>query len=87
MTRDHCVAILRNLKVIQAVAEGRDVYFAAFDSDGRFIEWRATNKIILGSLEAGFYSVKPRYQCMRPAKAPVAIPYPDQRAYVKGMLT
>ena len=77
MTPEHCAAIMEHLPVVQACAEGKDVYFAAFDWQGKFIRWHATKKINLSSLCAGFYSVKPRYQCIRPGK-PLAIPYPQQ---------
>ena len=86
MTREHCVAIIRNLAIIKAIAEGREIYFAQFDCEGRFQGWKATDKVILGSLEAGLYSVKPRYQCMKPGQHPAAIPYPHQASYVNGRM-
>lgn len=83
MTGEHCKAIIRNLAVVKAVAEGRDVYFAQFNCDGKFLGWRTTNKVILGSLEAGFYSVKPRYQCIRPG-VNLPIPYRHQQEAVNS---
>lgn len=78
MTPEHCKAIIDNLPIVKAVAKGRTVYFAAFRYDGKFIEWRPTTKLLLAPLGAGYYSLKPRYSCMRPGKPPTAIPYPHQ---------
>lgn len=83
MNRDHCVAIIKSLPVVQAIAEGRNVYFAQFDWRGKFIKWQATDRIILGSLAAGLYSVKPRYQCFKPAGFK-GVPYPEQQALMSG---
>ena len=83
MNRDDAVAIMRNLPIIKAIAEGRDVYFASFNCDGEFMGWRATQKILLSNLGSGLYSVKPRYQYIGP-KDRVAIPYPQQAAYING---
>ena len=78
MTPEHCAAIMEHLPVIKACAEGKEVYFAAFDWRGKFIRWHSTRKINLGSLCAGFYSVKPRYQCIKPNTLK-PIPYPAQK--------
>lgn len=59
MTREHCQAILRNLRVIKAIASGKPVYFAAFRYDGKFLGWRKSSGVILGSLSCDMYSVKP----------------------------
>lgn len=79
MTRDDCIAVLKNLPVIQAIAEGKQVYFAAFDYKGKFIRWHATDKIGLTQIRSCGYSVKPRYQCIKPGQYK-AIPYPHQQA-------
>lgn len=77
MNSAQCKVLMENLPLVQALAEGRDLYFAAFDCNGRFIEWRRTSKILLGPLAEGHYVLKPRYQCIKGSK-PKAIPYPHQ---------
>jgi len=84
MNREHCVAIMRHLPVIQALAEGKSVYFAQFDCEGRFLRWVATDKVNLSGIGTGLYCTKPRYQCMKPGEQPMAIPYPHQQAYING---
>lgn len=79
MTRDDCIAIMKNLPVIQAIAEGKSVYFAAFNCEGKFIGWRETDKVGLTQIRSSGYSVKPRYQCIKPGKYK-PIPYEHQRA-------
>lgn len=79
MTPEHCAAIMEFLPVVKAVAEGKPVYFAAFDCTGKFMGWRKSKTVNLGSLCAGYYMVKPRYQCLRPGDQPTEIPYPQQR--------
>ena len=85
MTPEQCAAIVDHLPVIKACAEGKLVYFACFRHDGKFLGYRSTDRINLGALAAGFYTTKPRYQCMRPGEKPEPIAYPAQRAATKQL--
>ena len=58
MTPEQCASIMEHLPVVKACGEGKPVYFASFDCDGKFIAWRSTNKVSLNSLCAGFYSME-----------------------------
>lgn len=84
MTPEQCAAIMDHLPVVKACAEGRPVYFAQFNCDGKFIRWLKSKNVNLGSLCAGFYVIKPRYQCIRPGQQPVEIPWPEQHKKLKA---
>ena len=79
MTAEDCASIMEHLPIIQALAEGNEIYFASFDWQGKFLGWKATKRVLLSPLKAGFYSVKPRYSCLKPGK-PTPIAYPGQAA-------
>lgn len=76
MTADDCRAVMKHLPVIKQLAKGKAVYFAMFQWDGKFVQWHATTKILLGPLHNGAYVIKPRYRYSKGKR--VEIPYPEQ---------